>query len=78
MLEPDDARRIFEHLVNVEAAKEGRDFIYSVTKTDGTTVSGRLVDCKNSELKLVADGPAGPVAIDVNWDEIDAIQVAGE
>lgn len=49
-----------------------------MTRTDGATVSGRLVDSKGSELKLVADGPTGPVAIDVDWYDIDAIQVAGE
>ena len=49
-----------------------------MTKTDGTTVSGRLVRSKASKLKLVGDGPTGPVAIDVEWGEIDAIQVAGE
>lgn len=43
MFAPDDAQRVFESLANVEAAKAGRDFVYTIRKTDGTAVTGQVV-----------------------------------
>lgn len=78
MFSPDDAQRIFDHLANVEAAKAGRDFIYTVTKSDGSKVTGQVVARDGGQLDLVVEDDLGNTAANVAWDEIEAISIASE
>jgi hypothetical protein len=75
MFDADDAQRIFEQLAPAEAAKAGRDFVYTSTKTDGSKVTGQVVSRDAGHLKLVVDDSPYPTAADVEWDEIEAISI---
>lgn len=78
MFAPDDAQHIFEQLAPVEAAKAGRDFVYTITKRDGTKVTGQVVSRDEGHLGLhVDDNPYGSAA-DVEWDEIEAISIVSQ
>ena len=75
MLSSDDAKRILDRLASVESAEPGRDFVYTITKTDGSKVIGRLVDHAADQLDLVVEEDLGPTATSVSWDEIASIEV---
>ena len=75
MFAPDDAQRIFEHLANVEATKPGRDFVYTIEKTDGSEVTGQVVARDQGQLDLVAQDHLGNRAEQVEWDEIERIGI---
>lgn len=75
MFAPDDAQRIFEHLANVEAAKAGRDFVYTIKKIDGNSVTGQVVARDGGQLDLVAEDDVGNRAEQVAWDEIESITI---
>jgi hypothetical protein len=78
MFAPDDAQRVFEHLANVEAAKAGRDFVYTIKKTDGTSVTGQVVARDQGQLDLVSEEHFGNRAEQVAWDEIESITLISE
>lgn len=78
MLDPQDAQLIVAQVVGAEAAREGRDFIYTFTKQDGTSVTGRVVDHKGPHLELLVEDAHGGRARKIGWDEIAAIQITGE
>jgi hypothetical protein len=78
MFAPDDAQRIFEQLAPVEAAKAGRDFIYTITKVDGTEVTGQIVTRDDGHLKLLVEDSPYDTAADVDWDEIETISIVSQ
>lgn len=75
MFRPDDAQRVFEHLANVEAAKAGRDFVYTIRKTDDSSVTGQVVGRDGGWLDLVVEDDLGNRAAQVAWDEIESITI---
>lgn len=75
MFAPDDAQRLFEHLATVEAAKSGRDFIFTIKKTDGTSVTGQVVVRDGAQLDLLAEDDPSNRAEQVAWDEIESITI---
>ena len=75
MFAPDDAQRVFEHLVNVEAAKSGRDFIFTIEKTDGTSVTGQVVVGDGAQLDLLVEDDPSNRAEQVAWNEIESITI---
>ena len=78
MFAPDDAQRIFEQLANVAAAKAGRDFIYTVTRVDGTKVTGHVVTRDGGQLDMLVEDANGNTAVAVAWDAIETIAIASE
>lgn len=75
MFTPDDAQRVFEHLANVEAAKAGRDFVYTIKRTDGSSVTGRIVARDGGQLDLLVEDDLGNRAEQVAWGEIESIMI---
>ena len=75
MFAPDDAQRVFEHLANVEAAKAGRDFVYTIKMTDGSSVTGQVVARDGGQLDLVVEDDLGNRAEQVAWGEIESITI---
>jgi len=71
----DDAQRLFELLANVEAAKAGRDFLITIEKTDGSSVTGQVVDRDSGALGLLVEDDLGNRAEMVAWDGIESIKV---
>jgi hypothetical protein len=76
MFAPDDAQRIFEHLANVEAAKAGREFVFTIGKTDGSSVAGQVVARDGGQLDLLVEDDLGNRAEQVAWDDIESITIA--
>ena len=76
MFAPDDAQRVFEQLANVQAAKAGRDFVFTIEKTDGSSVTGQVVKRDGGQLDLLVEGDLGNRAEQVAWDEIESIKIA--
>jgi hypothetical protein len=75
MFDPDDAQRLFELLANVEAAKAGRDFLYTIEKADGNSITGRVVERDDVGLGLLVESELGNLAESVAWDNIESIKV---
>lgn len=75
MFAPDDAQRVFEHLANVQAAKPGRDFVFTIEKTDGNSVTGQVVERDGGQLDLLAEDHLGNHGEQVAWDEIESIKI---
>lgn len=75
MFAPDDAQRVFELLANVEAAKPGRNFIITVEKTDGNSITGQVVDRGDRELSFLVEDELVNRAENVPWDSIEAITI---
>ncbi len=75
MFAPDDAQRVFEHLANVEASKAGRDFVFTIKKPDGSSVTGRVVARDGGHLDVLVEDHLGNRAEQVAWDSIESITV---
>jgi hypothetical protein len=75
MFAPDDAQRVFEQLANVEAAKADRDFVYTIKKTDDSSVTGQVVARDGGQLDLVVEDDLGNRAERVAWGEIESITI---
>jgi hypothetical protein len=72
-IDADDAQRIFEQLGPVEAAKAGRDFIYTIDKVSGGTVTGQVVERAESHLALLVEEAPSNRSENVRWDDIARI-----
>jgi hypothetical protein len=75
MFAPDDAQRVFEYLANVQAAKPGRDFVFTIEKTDGNSVTGQVVERDGGQLDLLVEDHLGSHGEQVAWDEIESIKI---
>ena len=71
----DDAQRIFEQLASVEAAKAGRDFIYTIERVDGRIVTGQVVERTDEHLGLVIEDPPHNRSENVAWDDIRRVSI---
>lgn len=75
MFTPDDAQRVFEQLANVQAVKAGRDFVFTIEKADGSSVTGQVVERDGGQLDLLVEDHLGNRAEQVAWDEIESIKI---
>lgn len=75
MFAPDDAQRVFEVLANVQAAKAGRDFVFTIQKIEGGSVTGQVVDRGGDELGLLVEDDLGNRAEKVAWGNIESITI---
>ena len=78
MFASDDAQRVFECLANVEASKAGRDFIYTIKKADGSSVTGQLVARDGGQVDILVEDHLGNRAEQVAWDGIESITITSE
>lgn len=75
---PDDAQRLFEQLTPVAAAKGGRDFVYKITRPDGSSVTGQVVERTSEHLGLLIEDPPHNRSENVAWDDILEIRITVE